>query len=932
MSYLDSATAAAVKASTTATTAADSTGTDLSQRVDTLFSGGKIGSFNLDKLRELLGTRFSDTLGERTTGITTEKGTSKNTFSLGGISNFLGMNSGEKEYNKGMDAQVSTQEEVRQSVDSVYDKTVNGSEFSIDDLVKKFNQTVIKDKLPFITNLTDEGLTKATVVTNSVDKDVLVKTTVNADFVGLKERSDFKVGFDKYLADKGLVKASLSAEDLSIEETAFTSVFTSSSKLLTKAYINENVILTGTAATDKTISNLKAFNVYEPLRVDTSTTKYVFTKDSKLFEEAIKIDNIQDKSSFGATSTLSEKMGTSSGVKYTKEQELPNVDFGMYIGFLKEGVSSKSNNDLKNLKEYDPSITDTRTDSNNKKLESNSGIAEKAKINPQALLAAAGSVTSVLGNAGGIIDNFADSTVSYYQDTVNKTGAAVKEGFTIANGITGAISELTGFKNILDPKMEEKVNGFLDKMGLGTQGIGNDTKSYLDSTIDYVTIMEIDGIKLDNTCFLSYCEKHDFIKGKAPERFIKFRLNAKHMQKIKLNGKNKKVTITRYYGYRQASQPNKDAGPNMANYKTYEILKDYSLKSVKQNLKLSKENAKEAEGTDKELKTRAVFEAIVIPPALTTNQKATNFNGIPVNSKISTIIGAAFKACYAKGQLALSNPVNDLVLDKVVFTPMTFPQVLTKMQKDYKIFEGGFNIFIDSDVYYVVNKDGPNNIKFDQDWTYVFKTNPKLGQKTYTTVSPSRKKIIFNLFEDDITMPTDKSELKPVEDRYNKGSKTGLTQGTTKDTIVTHVVPVAHDYILGKPESNLPVEDFVVKLKNSFVTFKPGDNIEIHYRKKIYKGTAKAWGAEHNPNGRVVILNATAKQSKGAGSILDRLAPSNLIETYQETMAGLTARTDNAITDYTQRGLDYVSTNTGVNILNVNSMKEAYSAVSSRSK
>jgi hypothetical protein len=49
-------------------------------------------------------------------------------------------------------------------------------------------------------------------------------------------------------------------------------------------------------------------------------------------------------------------------------------------------------------------------------------------------------------------------------------------------------------------------------------------------------------------------------------------------------------------------------------------------------------------------------------------------------------------------------------------------------------------------------------------------------------------------------------------------------------------------------------------------------------------------------------------------------------------MAGLTARTDNAITDYTQRGLDYVSTNTGVNILNVNSMKEAYSAVSSRSK
>ena len=63
MSLQDTATSAA-------TTTATTTGTDLSQRVDTLFSGGKIGSFNLDKLRELLGTRFSDTLGERTTGIT----------------------------------------------------------------------------------------------------------------------------------------------------------------------------------------------------------------------------------------------------------------------------------------------------------------------------------------------------------------------------------------------------------------------------------------------------------------------------------------------------------------------------------------------------------------------------------------------------------------------------------------------------------------------------------------------------------------------------------------------------------------------------------------------------------------------------------------------------------------------------------------------
>lgn len=912
-----------------ATNATSSTGTELSQRVDSLFSGGKIGSFNLDKLRELLGSRFSETLGEKITGIGTDTATSKNIFSLGGLSNYLGVNTG---VNQGINPQITPQDEVRKSVESVFNKTVSGSSFSLDDLLKKSNTDIIENKLPFIKNLKEENLNKATVVTNSVDKDILVNTTVSTSFIGLKERADYIKGFDNHLASKGLNKATMTPEALSAEDTIFSSIFTSSTKFLSSAYTKEGVILTGDAATNKSLTNLKSYNIYEPLKVDTSTTKYVFTKDQELFNNAIKIDNMQDKSAYGYTSTLSEQMKLTNSVKYTKEQEIPNNDFSLYINYLKESTTERSGSDLSNLKKYNTNIDSTRIDSNNQMLESTSGIAERSKISSQSILSSAGSVTSVLGNAGAIIDNFADSTVSYYQDMATKASNAVKEGFTVANAITGEISQITGFKNILDPKVENKVNGFLDQLGLGTQGIGQDTKSYLDSTIDYVTIMEIDGVKLDNTCFLSYCEKHDFIKGKTADRYIKFRLNAKHMQKIKLDGKNKKVTITRYYGYRPSSQPNKAAGPNETIYKTYEILKDYTLKSVKQSHKLSKENAKEAEGTDKELTTRAVFEGMITPPALTTDQKATNFNGIPTNSKISTIIGAAFKTCYNKGRLALSNPVNDLVLDKVIFTPMTFPQVLTKMQKDYKIFEGGFNIFIDGDIYYVVNKEGPNNIKFDQDWTYVFKTNPKLGQKTYTTISPSRKKIIFNIFEDDVVKPSDKSELKPTEDRYNKGSRTGLSQGTTKDSIATHVVPVMHDYVLGKPESNLPVEDFVVKLRNSFVTFKPGDNIEIHYRKQIYKGTAKAWGAEHNTNGRAVVVNATAKRKIGGGSILDRLAPSNLVESYQETMAGISARVDNTITDYTQRGLDYVSSNTGINILEVTNMTDAYSAVSSRSK
>ena len=913
----------------------DATDNVFSKRVDSLFSGGKIGSFNIDKLKELLGSRANDILGEKITGQSSDKGISKNTFSLGGVSNSHSLGSNGKVLDKNVNIdKISAAVKVVKSVEAIYVKTISGSNISLDDMLKKNNKQTKNKKLPFVQNLNEESLSKAAVVTTSVDKEILLNNTSIETYIPLIEREDFKTGFDTYLKDLGLDKTTMSANDITYRQSIYSNIYSSPSKFLTKAYTNENSVIIGNSVAEKEKTELKSFNVFEPLKVSTSNKKYVFTKDADTFNELTSVNNIQDKTKYGSTSTLSKTLSTTSeGMKYTKAQEIPNNEFLNYVGYLKDSTQSRTKNDMSNLQSYNSKLELTQTSANNENLNKNTNVATASKINPQAIAAGAGSVSTIIGNAGSIINNFADTSVSYYEEAVTKAQNAAKDTFAIANGITGAISELTGFKNILDPNIEKKVNGFLGQLGLGSPGIGNDTKSYLDSTVRYITVADIDGVKLDNSCFMSFCEKYDFIKEKIPHRYVKFRLNSKHLEKFKLDGKNKKITIMRYYGYRPASQPSTTSVPDTTNYQPFEILKEYEIKSLKQNTKISKENAKEAEGTEKELKTRAEFEGVIIPPTLTKDQKAKNFNGIPANSKISTIIAAAFKTCYEKGKLALSNPVNDLVLDKVIFTPMTFPQVLTKMQKDYKIFEGGFNIFIDGDVYYVLNKEGPNNIKFEDDWTYVFKTNPNLNQNTYTTISPSRKKIIFNIFDGDVTKPSDKSDLKPIEDRYNKGSKTGLTQGTTKDTSSSIVIPVAHDYILQKPESNLKVEDFVIKIRNSFVTFKPGDNVEINYRKTLYKGTVKSWGAEQNTNGRAVIVRVTAKQSTGGGSILDKLAPSNLIEKYQETMSELSSKVDNTISDYTQKGMDYVSNKTGSgNILNVGSMKEAFGAVTSKNK
>lgn len=817
-------------------------GSITSIRTGDFFKKLNLTGLDIDKLKELGGDKLAAILGSKITGISSPEennNVKKSTFSIGGITEIIG------DFTKNTATNKTSQEEVKDSIQSVLSKTIEGSSININDKLKSINQQTIDNKYPFIGGLTAD---------NYYDNVVAVKNVPTENIISSLQKG------------------------------------------VNNTFVSKDLILKNNDVKQLDTMRIHASNVYEPLVVDTYSKKLILSKEpSTLF-----VTDIKSKTKFGESPSVGDMIKNNSiNQTYSKNQEIPDNNFNSFVNYL--GDMYKNQKLSTKAAIYERSYTKNE----------NAAVLPNNLDNVSKLISGVNTPTASSSNT--VSNKMSDTYIS----TLASDNTKQSDGVNIMNALTKENNIISGFNFLMNPDVDNIVESTMNKLGLGSLGIGGAVKSYVSTTISFKTIVTIAGVKFDHTCFDTFYEDHDYMKNKMPTRYIKLRMNAKHMKNLKLDGKNKKITIERMYGFRPSANPSTAPVPDMTNYKVFEVLKDYEVKALKQTHKLSKENAKEVEGTEKELKSRAIIEGIIIPPMVTKDQKAKNFNSIPKEAKISAVIAQAFATCYQKGKLAMVKPFNDLVLTNYIIAPMTFPQVVTKLHKDFKLFEGGFNIFIDDDIYYIVNKEGPNIIEFEKDWTYRFETHPKGGfhLKMFTTINQARKKMTLNILEDDVTKLPDKSELKVVEDRYNKGSKVGTTQGTTKDTITTLVKNVNHDYLLGQPESNLPVEDFIVKVSSTHLTLKPGDNIEINYRKKLYKGTVKKWTSEQKQAGRAVIIHVTAKASKT--SFLDSLSPDNILDTIQTKASELSARVEDTINNAREGVLGSIEKTTGYDVTEV---------------
>ena len=215
----------------------------------------------------------------------------------------------------------------------------------------------------------------------------------------------------------------------------------------------------------------------------------------------------------------------------------------------------------------------------------------------------------------------------------------------------------------------------------------------------------------------------------------------------------------------------------------------------------------------------------------------------------------------------LTPPRNDFVLDRYVITPQTFPQLLNKLQKDFDIYDGGPNIFMDGPMTYIINRSGPNDLDLKEgDWLYKFEIKPKntIMEWMQTIIVPSSKTVKISLFDECILFPNDDSETKPIESRWNKGSIFGPRNDSSNKSLAlsTKVTKVDHDYFLSEAAANIETYDFIIRIPTTYLCPIPADNIELSFQGKTYLGTVKKWASEMHQNVRAVVLYCTAREGQ----------------------------------------------------------------------
>lgn len=220
-------------------------------------------------------------------------------------------------------------------------------------------------------------------------------------------------------------------------------------------------------------------------------------------------------------------------------------------------------------------------------------------------------------------------------------------------------------------------------------------------------------------------------------------------------------------------------------------------------------------------------------------------------------------------KLALTKP--EIETDfRTVQTPKSFPDVVAYYQKESgdKLFNGGYNIFMDGPDVYVLNKKGPNHINFEKDWEVEFRFLPRvtLYDMHYTLFSISERKIVIGMWYNDIMK-------MGTFDLYNEMKNVTIQQGSTVAMPTTvkegDVGKVKYsdshnDAVITDPTEIKKCEEFIIRIPNTYIVFRPGDNIKIKLGDGTkMNGTVKKWAAEQNKAMRIVIIYVVLVDGEG---------------------------------------------------------------------
>lgn len=493
---------------------------------------------------------------------------------------------------------------------------------------------------------------------------------------------------------------------------------------------------------------------------------------------------------------------------------------------------------------------------------------EYYRTNPATMMV--NSIDSLENSATKLVDGFGDMLIGYTEDTAKWVNDKITDTYERISDTYNKTSDmLKSFGVMLNPNLKNNMDNWYKKLGFSVTGKGKDAMAYLSASIKYSTMVEIDGIKLSEEVFEHYWELHDYVNTNMPTRELTLNLGLVELKQIDWTKKTHSIKIQRRYYFPHTQNAYKFSLMNGGQMLYYEEITDMTAKCISRKKPFTKKEYDAMEKSDKGGLQHRIKMIFMLTPNLMYDKESKGkvaFNEIPKEVNISTLITSAYTQSIKKGQLMLTPPKNDLVLDKYAITPMTFPQLLSKLQKDFDIYDGGPNIFMDGQMTYVINKTGPNDLDLKEgDWLYKFEIKPKntIMEWMQTIIVPSSRTVKISLFDECILFPNDNSENKPIDSRWNKGSIFGTRNDTDNSlALSTTVTRVDHDYFLPQAATNKETYDFIIRIPTTFVCPIPADNVELSYQGKTYVGTVKKWASEMHQQVRAVVLYCTAREGQ----------------------------------------------------------------------
>lgn len=494
-----------------------------------------------------------------------------------------------------------------------------------------------------------------------------------------------------------------------------------------------------------------------------------------------------------------------------------------------------------------------------------------------------------------------DGSGDWLENTWQDIGTNIRDKATGIYDNLDKMAQSTGLGVMLNPNLKKKLDKTLNKLGLPKKkGIGADLEGNPNSALLFSNVVKINGIELPAEDFIGFYEEHDYINGSFPKRVLKVRITQdtkeKGLDATFFSQNYNKLIIQFYRNFAFARSQNYDyfSVNGRAQFRGYEVLHGYIGSCDVSKFKKPDSSKKKVKAKDKNSETlkqgdnlSAYFNGIdVLEITLTSplNELMAKpkqlFQGVTKEgTTVEGVINESFKLHF-NGQgddsttyIPNSNPNSQLMLamekpefDKdldTIKTPMDFKGILAYYQKETggALYNGGYNIFQDHNIVYVVRKKGPNKIEFEDSWETRLRITlsdaSDLVGELYTISSVSEKMTLIGLLSDDIMFLGD-------YDNYNEHKEIPLYAGspiifgsgfsggfTSSSWNISHTGSA-----VDKPTDIKKVEEFLVRIPNTYLVFRPGDTIKIEIQDtdEIFTGTVKRWASQQNNNVRCVVL------------------------------------------------------------------------------